>query len=75
MRLTCVQACLSIRGLSIAVWRIGHLLALLQVIDVVIRSPVDDLQNGANAGASSVCTPPGAGAEGYVRSISRQRGQ
>ena len=46
------------------------LLALVQVIDVVIRSPVDDLQNGANAGASSVCTPPGAGAEGYVRSIS-----
>ena len=51
------------------------LVALLQVIDVVIRSPVDDLQNGANAGASSVCTPLGAGAEGYVRSISRQRGQ
>ena len=51
------------------------LLALVQVIDVVIRSPVDDLLNGANAGASSVCTPPGAGAEGYVRSISRQRGQ
>ena len=46
------------------------LLALVQVIDVVIRSPVDDLLNGANAGASSVCTPPGAGAEGYVRSIS-----
>ena len=51
------------------------LVALLQVIDVVIRSPVDDLLNGANAGASSVCTPPGAGAEGYVRSISRQLGQ
>ena len=51
------------------------LLALVQVIDVVIRSPVDDLLNGANAGASSVCTPLGAGAEGYVRSISRQRGQ
>ena len=40
MRLTCVQACLAIRGLSIAVWRIGHLLALLQVIDVGKRSPV-----------------------------------
>ena len=40
MRLTCVQACLSIRGLSIAVWRIGHLLALLQVIDVEPRAPV-----------------------------------
>ena len=46
------------------------LVALLQVNDVVIRSPVVTSKNGSNAGASSVCTPRGAGAEGYVRSIS-----
>ena len=59
------------------VWSaIGHPPGLLlEVIDVVIRSPVDDLLNGANAGASSVCTPPGAGAEGYVRRVSHQLAQ
>ena len=47
------------------------LLALLEVIDVEPRTPVT-LQNGANAGASSVVARSGARAGGYVRSISRQ---
>ena len=42
------------------------LLALLEVIDVEPRTPVT-LQNGANAGASSVVARSGARAGGYVR--------